>query len=1103
MATELAKAYVQIVPSAQGLTGSLTSLMSGEGTAAGEEAGRRAGSSFGSVLKKTIVGLGIGKLLMESIGNTSEFETGMAKVNTLFSGTKEEFAQLRDDILGLSSAYGISTAELTEAAYSAESAGVAQEDLLYMLEHSAALAKAGFTDLDTALSATAKTMNAYGEAAGSAEDVQRILMQTQNLGITTVGELGQSLAQVTPTAAAMGVSFDQVGAAMAQLTAAGVPTAQATTQLRSAMAELGKSGTKADKAFRKAAKGTQFAGMSFQEAMASGANLGDVFGLMQSYADKTGMSMVDLWGSIEAGNAAMLIASDIDKFNSNLEEMNTTTDVVGEAYETMADTFGTSMNKLKESAKNFMTTLFQGGDISASFDQLLTGLGDVGKKLIGWFRNGLMALGQNLPQMMASLIDFGVGLLEALAEVDWIEVGTTLITGIIGALGTLGTKLAELIGGAVSSIVNGDVDWASLGGAILGGFGSIVTSIGQVATDIWNAFSEVLCPNGENAFAGIFSDGEKKIAEIDWVALGENVASAGASLVNMTGEVLAGGFTAAESIISTINWENLGTTVGKVANGLIDLTGEVLTAGFTAAEATINQIDWVALGETVGQVGNNIIALTGDVLSAGFTAAESLINGIDWAGLGETVASVANGLIDLTGETLSGAFTAAESAIKQIDWEGLGTTVGSVANELINLSGDTLSGAFTAAHAAINALDWNGIGTTLGSVANSLITNSAEILAAPFQGAHDLLMSIDWAGAGQAIQSGLGDVWDSITGLAGTTLDAAGNIIGGAGNVAGAGLHWLADLSSGGSDLQQSAEEIKTAMAEMKKAVEEGKTDLETAAREVGTGIKTALAETLNATTMAELGNTVGDGIGVGIMARLVSLAGKIEVVKTAIKTSFEGREGIWLSAGGSIVNGIADGVSNNSSTLSTKVEGIITSAAGSVKVSTNWKDIGAAIITGIIQGINQYEFMLKLRIVALANTINQLLKDTLKIGSPSKVMRDSIGRWIPAGIAEGIDEYAYLVGDSLNNVAGDMTSNQLRTALMEENSGALRGGLAVGVAGTDASDLNEVQIALLREQNSLLRGILEKDTSVRIGPSVELGRTAKRSMEMYGLVGG
>lgn len=1101
MATELAKAYVQIVPSAQGLTGSLTSLMSGEGTAAGEEAGRRAGTSFGSVLKKTIVGLGIGKLLMESIGNTSEFETGMAKVNTLFAGTKEEFAQLQSDILNLSSAYGISTAELTEAAYSAESAGVSQQNLMSMMESSARLAQAGFTDLDTALSATAKTMNAYGDAAGSIEDVQRVLMQTQNLGITTVGELGQSLANVTPTAAAMGVSFDQVGASMAQLTAAGVPTAQATTQLRAAMTELGKAGTKADKAFRAAAKDTKYAGMSFQEAMASGANLGEVFGMMQTYADASGQSMVDLWGSVEAGNAAMLIASDVETFNRNLSEMNTTADVVGEAYETMADTFGTSMNKLKESAKNFVATLFQGGDISASFDALLTGLGDVGKKLIGWFKNGLTALGQNLPQMMASLIDFGVGLLEALAEVDWIEVGTTLITGIIGALGTLGTKLAELISDAVTSIVNGDVDWASLGVAILGGFGSIVTSIGQVATDIWNAFSEVLCPNGENVFAGIFSDGEKKIAEIDWVALGENVASAGASLVNMTGEVLAGGFTAAENIIKTINWENLGTTVGKVANGLVNLTGEVLTAGFTAAESIINTIDWEALGETVGQVGNNIIALTGEVLSAGFTAAESLINSIDWAGLGETVGSVANGLINLTGETLSGAFTAAESAINAIDWEGLGTTVGSVANELINLSGETLSGAFTAAHAAIKALDWNGIGTTLGSVANSLITNSAEILAAPFKGAHDLLMSIDWAGAGQAIQSGLGDVWDSITGLAGNTLDAAGNIIGGAGNVAGAGLNWLADLISGGSDLQQSAEEIKKAMAEMKKAVDKGKEDLKTSAKEVGSGIVTSIRDEVSPLKMNPLGNAVITGIADGITQKLVELAQKVELVKTAIKTSFAGTSDTWTPAGKSIVDGIATGIENNSSTITSKIETILTNAAG-VSLGTKWENIGLNIITGIIQGINKYEFMLKLRIDALANTINQLLKDKLKIGSPSKVMQESIGRWIPAGIAEGIDEYSYMVNDALSGMAGDMTSSQMRSSLMDQNSGIFSGRLGAG-SGATSEETNDVQIALLQEQNSLLRRILNKDTTIQFGPSVDFGRTAKRSMELLGMVGG
>ena len=53
-------------------------------------------------------------------------------------------------------------------------------------------------------------------------------------------------------------------------------------------------------------------------------------------------------------------------------------------------------------------------------------------------------------------------------------------------------------------------------------------------------------------------------------------------------------------------------------------------------------------------------------------------------------------------------------------------------------------------------------------------------------------------------------------------------------------------------------------------------------------------------------------------------------------------------------------------------------------------------------------------------------------------------------------------------------------------------------------SDANAEQNALLRQQNSLLASILNKDTSVRIGASAALGRVAKQSIDMYGaLVGG
>ena len=57
-------------------------------------------------------------------------------------------------------------------------------------------------------------------------------------------------------------------------------------------------------------------------------------------------------------------------------------------------------------------------------------------------------------------------------------------------------------------------------------------------------------------------------------------------------------------------------------------------------------------------------------------------------------------------------------------------------------------------------------------------------------------------------------------------------------------------------------------------------------------------------------------------------------------------------------------------------------------------------------------------RIKDLAGSLIQGFKDNLKIGSPSKVFRDEIGQWIPAGIAEGIESG---IG-TINSAMADMT---------------------------------------------------------------------------------
>ena len=643
MATELAKAYVQIVPSAEGIEGAISSVMNGEAKSAGNSSGKNFAAGFGKIAGKAIAALGVGKIIADGITNAGAFETAMAKTSTLFTGTAEDFAALEQRIMSVSGETGMAATMLAEAAYSAESASVPMELLGDMIESSTKLAVAGFTDVDTALSATAKTMNAYGmDGADAMEQVQKVLIQTQNYGITTVGELGASLANVTPTAAAMGVSFEQVGASMALMTARGVPTAQATTQLRAAMTELGKSGTTASKSFAAAAEGTKYAGMTFQEAISAGADLGDVFGLMQSYADASGLSMVDLWGSVEAGNAAMMIAADIETFNKDLDAMSENADVVGESYGKMAGSFGQSMNRLKESAKNFMVTLFNGGDISSSFDTMLSSLGDIGERLIGWMTTGLNNLGENLPNLMSSLLDFGGSMLDALGKVDWITLGTTIINGIIGAMGELGIRLTELMGEAIAAVSNGDVDFGSIGTAIWNGVTSVITVAGDWLQKIFKTAASVT-------------------AGVDFTGIGGKILEGVHAYIDSAGGFLSSLFSSGETAAEGVGYTGIGSRILEGVNSSIDAAGAFLSGIFEKGKSESEGLSWSDVGTAV-KTGVDLILNGGQFLSSVFSAGADLVKAIDWNSVGQSIGGFVTGGLD-NASKLIGVFTEASAAL--------------------------------------------------------------------------------------------------------------------------------------------------------------------------------------------------------------------------------------------------------------------------------------------------------------------------------------------------------------------------------------------------------------------------------------------------------
>lgn len=93
MATELAKAYVQIIPSAQGIQGKITSAISGEASSAGSEAGGILGKNLASTLKTALVSLGIGSILKEAFSEGANLQQSLGGVETLFKENADTVKQ--------------------------------------------------------------------------------------------------------------------------------------------------------------------------------------------------------------------------------------------------------------------------------------------------------------------------------------------------------------------------------------------------------------------------------------------------------------------------------------------------------------------------------------------------------------------------------------------------------------------------------------------------------------------------------------------------------------------------------------------------------------------------------------------------------------------------------------------------------------------------------------------------------------------------------------------------------------------------------------------------------------------------------------------------
>ncbi len=456
-----------------------------------------------AVLAFGAAGVAAGAAGVLAVKGAIEFEKAMAEVATLMPGiSKDSFGVLQQGVLDLSKELNLATSETVPALYQAISAGVPPENVLDFMRLASKAAIGGVTDLSTAVDGITSVVNSYGAEIVGAQKASDIMFTTVKLGKTDFQQLSNSLFNVIPTAATLGISFEEIGAQLAVITGQGVPTSVATTQLRAAFVEASKGGTLLNDAIK------ELHGKGFKDLIADGMTTTEIFQAVRDETIRNGTSFGDLFGSVEAMNAVLAVTGpNASKVQKALAEMANSAGAVDAAFNVMSETasfkFGRVINSLKirltELGLKLLPLVMRGFDmLSVAFGRVsvwfnanksviidtINGIADAGRSLWSRFRRGLEVV-------IPLLVSFGKQSADTFGPlIEWVKRATPVVKAFItDAFGAVadwirenGPKIVDFVSGVLGKVF----DW----------FASALPVIKTFVTDAFGAVTGWISEHG-------------------------------------------------------------------------------------------------------------------------------------------------------------------------------------------------------------------------------------------------------------------------------------------------------------------------------------------------------------------------------------------------------------------------------------------------------------------------------------------------------------------------------------------------------------------------------------------------------------------------------
>lgn len=174
--------------------------------------------------------------------------------------------------------------------------------------------------------------------------------------------------------------------------------------------------------------------------------------------------------------------------------------------------------------------------------------------------------------------------------------------------------------------------------------------------------------------------------------------------------------------------------------------------------------------------------------------------------------------------------------------------------------------------------------------------------------------------------------------------------------------------------------------------------------------------------------------LALGLVEAIPKLLEKIPTIIAALVTKILSPEmiGKLITSGIQLVLGLGKGLIQAIPQLLMLVPNIFKNLFNSFKdiiTKTNWLELGKNILSGILNGMLDFGNIVKDTIKKVGSKITGAIKNFFGIASPSKLMKNEVGKYLAQGIGVGFEDEIPNVIKDVNNAMGTL-SNEVQTSV-------------------------------------------------------------------------